>query len=252
MPKQPNAKKIQEEVAKVDTPTEPVKQEEEVINPSVNELMKQIEEMKETFAGQQALIMKLASEDARKNNGPQATTGGLIGTFEKYSLDPAKYPDPTKRLASEKKLQRFAFKTNYEITWEVSTTSYKSIDGINVKEPKFKLELLKVIFDEDSGEPTSGRYKLRGATFHEDPDAAIIIAREQGIEVDESNEEAFLNEMRYLRMRDWLLGCFYAPKNDQAKRNKRQMVVDGKLVEYFEINSTSKEKIPFDELQGRV
>lgn len=206
-----------------------------------------------------SLIKRLEELEKREfmRNLPQQQTpqvsphGSLIGTFEKYILDPKHYPDPRERLADEPRLRRFAFKENYELEWLIESTRYETKDRINTVEPKFTLELNYVIHDEDTGEKTNGRYTLRRAIFHEDPQAAIFVARENGIEVDESNEKAFLDEMRYLRMRDWLLGVFYQPK-PQPKKNKKDMVIGGKLVEYFEINSQDSETIPFAQLKNKV
>lgn len=202
----------------------------------------------------QHLLKRIAElERGAQFKSPQAqvTSKGLIGTFEKYNVDPKLYPDPRLRLADEPRLKRFAFDVNYELGFEVSTTSYTTQDGINTKEPKFDIELYKIVMDED-GEPTTGRYVIRRATFHEDPQAALAIAREHGLQVDESNEADFLNEMRYLRFRDWLIEAFYPPKNDVSKSNKKEMVVGGKLVEYFEKSGVESQSIDFGQLKGKV
>lgn len=182
--------------------------------------------------------------------GPQVTSRGVVGTFNKYIIDPKNYPDPCERLAREPRLQRFAFPTNYELAFSLGRTNYQSIDGVNTAEPKFTLELNKIIFDEETGEPTNGRYTICRGIFHEDPEAAIIVAREYGLPVDEENQKDFLDEMRYLRMRDWLLEAFYPPKVE-AKKNKKQVVIGNTLVDYFEISSENKESIPFGELNKK-
>ena len=102
--------------------------------------------------------------------------------------------------------------------------------------------------DEDTGEPTNKRYMVRQAILHEDPQAAITVAREQGLEVDEENQKSFLDEMRYIRMRDWLLEAFYPPKPAQEKKNKSQTVVGNVLVDMWEINSEDPSSISFGEL----
>lgn len=184
--------------------------------------------------------------------GPQAGQAGLIGTYEKYKVDPSLYPDPRQRLSHEPRLQRFAFDMNYELAWTIGVSSYKTIDGINTKEPKFTIELNKIVLDEDTGEQTDGRYTICRAIFHEDPEAALVVAREQGVNVEDFEEKAFLDEMRYLRIRDWLLEAFYPPKPQQEKKNKKDMVIGGKLVEYFEINSESSESVPFGQLSTKL
>jgi hypothetical protein len=192
--------------------------------------------------------VKLSQREPMNQGGAQATNRGLVGTHEKYSTNLDIYPDPRKRLTHEDKLARFAFPMNYELEWETGITSYETIDGIRQKEPKFTLKLNRIILDEDTGEDTNRRYTICQAIFFEDPEAAIQVALEKGLEVDESNEKVFLDEMRYLRMRDWLFEAFYPPK-PQQKINKHETVIDNRIVEVFEINSENSEKLPFDSLK---
>lgn len=173
--------------------------------------------------------------------------GGLVGTFEKYIVDPSHYPDPRERLAEEPRLQQFAFPLNWELNWEIGVYPYETIDGRRVKEPRFTVELIQIHRDEE-GNPTNKRIKWKRMIMHEDPQAAIVIAREKGLEVDESNEKAFLDEMRYLRLRDWLLEAFYPPKSSQVK-GRREEVIGGKLVEVYTVNSEDSQSIPFGELK---
>lgn len=208
---------------------------------SVAELQKQIQEL------QAAMFMQNLPTTQQAKLGPQ----GLIGTTEKYIVDPANYPNPCTRLSQEEKLQRFAFPMNYELEFKVTSSEYQTIDGRRMREPKFTLDLVRIIIDEDTGRATNGRYTVCRAIFHEDPEAAIVIAREQGLAVDEANEKAFLDEMRYLRMREWLLEAFYPPKT-QEKQNKKEVVIGGKLVEYFEVNSENRESIPFGQLKNKL
>jgi len=184
--------------------------------------------------------------------GPMVTNTGIVGTLEKYRLDPEYYPDPCARLADEERLAPVAFKHNFELSYEVSTSAYETKDGRNVKEPKFTIELTRIIRDPETGEATNGRYVVCRGIFHEDPAAALVVAREHGVEVADENEKAFLDEMRYLRFRDWLLEAFYPPKSVQQKTNKRETVIDGKLVEFFEINSEQSETMPFNQITKKL
>lgn len=221
--------------------------------PDYGDIMKRIDEMQ----ANQEMWKNIAMEALTRGNtaaptGPQAGQAGLTGTYEKYVIDPTHYPDPRKRLQSEPRLSRFAFSENYELEWEIGVSSYKTLDGVNTREPKFSIELIRIVMDEDTGEPTNRRYTICKAVFHEDPDAALVVARDNGVKVEEFEEAAFLNEMRYLRIRDWLLEAFYPPKPVQAKKNKRDAVIDGKLVEMWEINSEKNESIPFDQLKTKL
>lgn len=228
--------KAAREAKKIATPSPA---SDEVKNPDITELLRQVQELKARL-----------DEKPLQQEAPQVNNRGkLIGTFEKYTVDPDYYPNPAARLSQEPRLSRFAFPINYELDYNVMTTSYETIDGIRTKEPRFNLTLSRVVMDEDTGEPTNQRYIVRRLSFHEDPDAAIEIAREQGIKVESTNERDFLNEMRYLRMRDWLLEVFYPPKSTAVK-NKKDVVVGNQLVEMYEISSEKAEPIPFNELRN--
>lgn len=185
-------------------------------------------------------IKELESANWRKSNqqteGLQLNSGGgLVGTVEKFSTEATSYPDPVERLKTEDRLKRFAFVDNYDLDFNIKTISYTTIDGIRTKEPKFELNLIRKMYD-DMGELTNGRYTVCRLIMHEDPDTAIQIAQDNGIVVESEDEKTFLDEMRYLRCRDWLLECFY-PAPVKREENKREMVIDGKLVEYFEVKN---------------
>lgn len=207
----------------------------------IAELIRQVQELKaeKTMSQPQSTL--------------QSNNGRLVGTIEKYAVDPKAYPSPVERLSNEPKLARFAFPLNYELIWDVSVSTYQTIDGINQKEPRFTLQLIKVLLDEETGEPTNKRYMLYQMMFHEDPQAAISVANEHGLEIDESNEQQFLDEMRYLRMRDWLFGLepFY-PKPPTTKKNRREEVVGNRLVEVYETSGETAQAIPFSELTKKL
>ena len=78
----------------------------------------------------------------------------------------------------------------------------------------------------------------------------MVVAREQGVDIDEMGEREFLDEMRYLRVRNWLLEAFYPPKRDMEKKNKKEMAIGGKIVQYFEVSSPNGTAIPFKDLDG--
>lgn len=204
-------------------------------------LLRQIEELRDM---QWKLARDALGEDTRAGQA-SATGGKLTGTYERYLLGADNYPDPTSRLTEEQKLRRFAFPINYELNFSVSETSYTTIDGIRTKEPKFTLELIRVIMDEETGDPTNGRYVICQLIMHEDPDTALAIAKERGLDVEADDERTFLNEMRYIRMREWLLDCFYPPVTGK-KNERRDMVIDGRLVQYFEVNNESHQDMKID------
>lgn len=199
----------------------------------LDDLKRQIEEIKRSQVMQQP------------TQSPQfSQQGNLIGVFEKYIIDPANYPDPSERLGNDPGLKRYraTFKQDYYPIFKVETSQYETKDGRNVKEPKFTLELWANRFTEDGdllkndkGEVL--RFRMKTFVWHEDPQAAIVIARENGIDVKEwddstidRSQKSFLDEMRYLRIRDMLVDAFF-PKPPTASQRMREEVIGNQLVE---------------------
>ena len=185
------------------------------------------------------------------NSGVQVDRGRVTGTVERFNTDLAAYPDPRERLRQEPRLKRISFDTYYELDFNVAVTRYETKDGIHYKEPKFTLQLIQKVLD-DEGEETNQRIGKAQMVFFEDPDTALAVAEQNGLPIDHDNQAAFLNEMRYLRMRDWLLECFWPPKANTDKGNLRDMVVDGRVVQVWEVSSENGSKIPFDKLARKL
>lgn len=222
---------INQETPIEEMPTLPVdKQPDKMDEPDVGDLVRQVQELKAMMFDQ---VMQNRPVASPTPEGVSVQNGKMTGTIDRYSMDLTRYPDPRDRLAQEPKLARFAFSMNYELEWEVGETAYENIERVRMREPKFTLTLIKIMIDEETGEPSNGRYDICRLIMHEDPVAALTIAREEGLNVDEMDEVFFLNEMRYLRMRDWLLEAFY-PSKVTTSKNKRDMVINGKLVAYWE------------------
>jgi hypothetical protein len=224
-------------------------------DPTVAELTKQVEELKALVANQQTsnpqtdLISALQAMAGI--NGAQISRGRVVGTTEKHSTDLTRYDDPRERLRKEPRLARIAFDTNYELEFDVGVTQYETKDGISLKEPKFHLKLNQIILDED-GEPTNRRMGKAQMIFFEDPATAMEVANRLGLPVDETNETAFLNEMRYMRMREWLFECFWPPKPNTDKGNQTEMVINGQVVQTWEVSTEGNARIPFDKLSNKL
>lgn len=207
----------------------------------VNALLKQVLEL-------QKMMLENGGNFGPQTAAPAVQNGKLTGTVERYSLDKNRYPDPCERLASEPRLERFAFKYNYKLEFSMSPLSYTTIDNVRMVEPKFNLKLIAKVIDPLTGNDTGGRYTLCTMIFFEDPEAAIAVANEQGLEVDSQNEASFLNEMRYIRMRDWLLSAFY-PEQVTTRSDTTERVINNRVVDFYtESNATGKVNIPFDDL----
>jgi hypothetical protein len=204
------------------------------------ELQKQINELKD-------MLLKQALQPQQQT---QVQGNRLIGRTDRYIIDPANYDNPCKRLAKEPRLKKFAFEENYELAFEIGSTTYTTLDGLNMREPKFTLSL-HLIGEDESGDKNNKRYVVSKLILHEDPEAALVVARDNGIEVDQTNERDFLNEMRYIRMRDWLMGGFY-PAKPQQNKVRKQEVVGNRLVDFFEVSSVDASRIPFEELSKKL
>lgn len=210
-------------------------------DPDLSTLISQIQEANANIAKLQSELRNRPGETPVPQQ-VSATGGVLTGTHERYVVDPNYYPDPTARLAKEGRLSRFAFEDNYELKWEVQLSQYETVDRIRTKEPRFVLKLIVKVYDDLTGELTNRRFVILQGIFHEDPDAAIAIARDNDITVDEHNERDFLNEMRYLRFRDWLLEAFF-PTPPPPSNNKKEIVIGNKLVEVYEVTSDKQESM---------
>ena len=241
-----------------DLPVEPQANPEPVVVPdqNIDDMKRQIAEMQENMDLMRKLLVN--QQNAQPNPSLQGATtgvsmnqqGDLIGEWEKYLVDPSNYPDPTPRLKAEPRLRPIAFEFNYEMEYEVGVSSYQTKTGKNIREPKFQITLNRVVLD-DQGQPTNKRYIARRMVFHEDPQAALVIARDNGLTVDKSDEKLFLNEMRYLRVRDWLFDIFW-PKPVQEKDKIRDEVIGGTVVQVFTKNSVEPGNIPFDQLNSKI
>lgn len=186
------------------------------------------------------------------STGPTIQNGKLTGTMDRFPVDANLYEDFTQRLEDDPTLTRFGFKENYWLDYRFEVVRYQTIDNIWMQEPKITIDLNRREFDEETGKPTGGAFKVYRIVIHEDPDTAVYIARLNGLAVPEdvAGETAFLNEMRFLQVRDWLRECFM-PKKPSNHNNKREMVINGRLVEYFEVNSENSQSLPFSELNSK-
>lgn len=223
-------------------------------NSEMDELKRMVLELKEQANKKDELLSAYIAGAASNQNATNVVNGKVIGTTERYTLNKQNYEDPRPRLFDEPRLKRIAFDTNYELNYEMSSWSYETKDGRNMVEPKFKLQLIQVVLDDD-GEPTNQRVGKAQIIFFEDPSTAITMANQLGLPVDEENETKFLNDMRYIRMRDWLFECFWPSKGGNQKSNKREMVIGGQVVETWEVSKEedgSSTKLKFDQLGSKL
>ena len=236
--KKQNKQPRQDQVVAAEKEIEDSKAEAKVANDDVAALLKRIDELEKRQFFSQA---------------PQP----LARTVTKYSLRLEDYPDPRERLTSEPRLEQKAFKQNFLLDWEIRPHRYDAKDGVHYSEPGFRLKLWKRAEDPKTGELTDRVWLVQKATFFEDPDSAISCAHDKGINISNPEDSEywnpqtkdFLDEMRYLRIRDWLFEIFW-PSPVKAPDNILEEVFDNTLrpVKILETSSHDPQPIDFSKL----
>lgn len=177
-----------------------------------------------------------ATAPGRSHKARLGAGGEVQGIVYRYEVDKNYYPDPTKRLLDEPKLIRFAPHQNFIFRWAVDGVEYKK-NNITYAEPRFTVELFRRLYNED-GEPTGSAALVARNILHEDDFTTRIMAGRLGIldQFDDTDEgfRALMSEIRYQRMREWLLSIFTPAKIQTHRKRPTQQVIDGKVVEVFD------------------
>lgn len=213
-----------EEVA--DTPTD-VNMTEMFIN-----MQRQIEAL---TAQVNAQSMTDRVDKVAQMTGATVTNNGVQGQVFKYPVEQSYYPDPTDRLYDDPKLRRYALRENFYFKWEVTGVTYEKFN-VSYTEPRFMVELWKFIFDDETGEPTGEMFLVNRQIQHEDELAARMAADKLGYKIGPGERFAdlqeMMDEMRYYRIRMWLLDVFTPYRAHQHKARKSlQRVIGGRVVE---------------------
>lgn len=195
-------------------------------------------EMEETSRVNREVIAALRSGDEGTKgqalstigqlNGATISTQGVQGVVFRYPVESSHYPDPTNRLYDDPQLRRFAMRENFYFKWEVTGETYEK-NGVTYTEPRFTVELWRLMFDPETGEPTGRMFLISRQIQHEDEFIARLAADKLGIKFETVPE--LLDEMRYQRIRQWLLGVFKPNRINTHRNRVSQMVVGGKVVE---------------------
>ena len=178
------------------------------------------------------LMERLSKLEGSKTESSTSDTGfdqfgKPTGVIQRYSLDPSHYISPVARLLVIPELQRYAVADNYEITWNVDQTVYETKYGTSMADPKFTLVLKKKIYD-DKGELTDRRILVQTGVFFEDPAASVQEALQLGLPIDKANTPEFLDQMRFLRYKQWLMDIFNPQLPRTTKARITDQVIDGK------------------------
>lgn len=173
-----------------------------------------------------------------QSNQNQAVVGanGVQGITYRYDIEKSHYPDPTDRLLSEPSLARFAMKENFRFRWSVDGVQFEK-HGMTFAEPRFTLELFRLLFDEE-GTPTGRMALVARAMQHEDDFIVRMAASNLGL-LDQypDTEEGFRmlrDEVRYHRLQQWLLNIFTPAKIRRFKRAPKTEIIAGKAVEVYD------------------
>lgn len=191
----------------------------------------------QSAAPEQKLDILEQSQNRQGQHSARVGANGIQGVFEKHSVREEDYPSPVPRLMKEPKIQRFAPQENFIFRWAVDGIQYER-NGITYSEPRFTIELLRRLFDEDTGEPTNRAALVARNILHEDEFTTKAMARELDVISDYDNSDegfkALMNEMRYQRIRQWMLALFAKPEVETHNRRPTTQVIEGKVVEVFD------------------
>lgn len=209
-----------------------------------------VEQLTKMVLELQNALIKQQNTGGGNQSSAQVANGRIVGISDKYPTGKDNYEDPRERLYKEPRLKRIAFQENYELEYEVTTVTYETKSGVTERQPKFTVELNQIILDDD-GEPTNRRIGRARMIFFEDPDTAMKIAADNNLEVDETNQMKFLNDMRYLRVRDWVFECFWPNKVQKKVEGEKEIVVNGQIVRTWEVSAPEGEQVNIDYSNSR-
>lgn len=162
--------------------------------------------------------------------------GKPTGVIQKYSVDPAHYKDPRESLLNIPELKRQAMAENFMLDWEVEQLIYDTKYGSSFSEPKFTLILWRKMFDEE-GNTNGKRILIQTGVFFEDPVTAVKEATQLGIPLDNSTSSEFLEQMRFLRYKQWLMDIFNPKRPESTKPRRIPQVIGGQVVEVEEYST---------------
>ena len=169
---------------------------------------------------------------AQMQGQPVIGRNGIQGKLFKYPIEESFYPNPLDRLYELPELSRFNLKENYFFDWEVTGAEYEKY-GVTYAEPRFTIRLFRKMYDEE-GQPNGKLALINRHIQHEDELVARAAADKLGLTDTFESFQDMMNEMRFMRIRQWVLDLFKPPKVETHKNKPTTMNIDGKVVEVFD------------------
>jgi hypothetical protein len=197
-------------------------------------LLREVEELRQQQSAGYNPQAALEAKGQMMNGGVALGKNGLQGVVMRYPIEPSYYPNPIERLYDEPTLKRFNLRENYFFDWKVEGVEWEKAN-ITYAEPRFTCRIFRRMFQEDGVTP-SGQYALiNRMILHEDEVVTRIAAEKLNLKESIGEDfDALMSEVRFFRIRQWLVDLFSVPKVESHNREPRQMVVDGKVVEMFD------------------
>lgn len=171
--------------------------------------------------------------------GARLGVNGVQGVVQKYNVEASWYPDPSERILNMPELARFAPHQNYEVKWVVDGVEYEKAN-ITYTEPVFKVSILRVMFD-DNGMPTNQRAIVGRHIQLEDENVARWVGKEMGLNIED--ERAFMDEIRFQRIRRWVLDLLTPQRQQDRVESISEMVIDGRVVPVMEVETNADKAI---------
>lgn len=202
----------------------------------IGALRQEIEELRQLNPqAQNATSDQKLDELIRMQGGASVGSQGVQGVVQKYPVEASHYPDPRDRLYDLPELKRYAMRDNYIITYEVQGVTYEK-QNVTFTEPRHVIHLYRRLYDDDGTD--SGKVALVNRHYMgEDELVTKIASQKLGLDINKWQEA--VDEVRFLRIKQWLLDLF-RPVNIQTKtRQKTVQVIDGKAVEVYDTESVT-------------
>lgn len=215
-----------------EAPTAETPQPQTAMEMLVYKLMGEIEELKKQKNPDMTPEAAL-QYTAQMQGQPTVGRNGIQGKLVRYPIETSYYPNPVARLYAEPTLKRFNLEENYFFDWTVEGVEYEKY-GVTYAEPKFTVRLFRRLFDDDGITPNGQFALINRQIMHEDEVVARAAADKLGLTDSFESFEDMMNEVRFLRIRQWLLDLFTPVKVETHKNKPTQQVIDGKVVEVFD------------------